>query len=97
LVKVASILVLPFLAVPLGLAGGPRERRFGVIIGLLVLVVYNQAVDFGEALAKRDLLSPLISVWLPFLAFAAGSAWLFRRSAGGRPLLPSLRRRRAGA
>jgi lipopolysaccharide export system permease protein len=97
LVKVVSVLVLPFLAVPLGLAGGPRERRFGVVIGLLILIIYNQAVDFGEAMAKRDLLSPLISIWLPFLAFGAGSVWLFRRSAAGRPLLPSLRLRRAGA
>jgi lipopolysaccharide export system permease protein len=89
LVLIATMPLLPLLAAPLALAGGPRRQRGGVVIGLLILVVYYEALSFGEQLAKRELLSPWIGLWLPFAALAAGSAWLFlHRLRGGRPRRP---------
>ena len=86
LVLIATVPLLPLLAAPLALAGGPRRQRGGIVIGLLVLVVYYEALSFGEQLAKRELLSPWIGLWLPFAALAAGSVWLFlHRLRGGRP------------
>jgi lipopolysaccharide export LptBFGC system permease protein LptF len=59
------------------------------VIGLLILVVYYEALSFGEQLAKRELLTPWIGLWLPFAALAAGSVWLFlHRLRGGRPRRP---------
>lgn len=93
LVLIATMPLLPLLAAPLALAGGPRrQQRGGIVIGLLVLVVYYEALSFGEQLAKRELLTPWIGVWVPFALLAAGSLWLFlHRLRGGRP-----RRERAG-
>jgi lipopolysaccharide export system permease protein len=86
LVLIASVPILPLLAAPLALLGGPRSRRSGIAIGLLILVVYYQALNFGEALAKRDLLAAELGLWLPFLALAVGAGWLFVGSLrGARP------------
>ena len=80
---IASVPVLPLLAAPLALLGGPRRQRSGIAIGLLILIVYYEALNFGEALAKRELLAAGIGLWLPFLALAAGAGWLFLRSLRG--------------
>jgi lipopolysaccharide export system permease protein len=83
LVLIASVPVLPLLAAPLALLGGPRRQRSDIAIGLLILVVYYEALNFGEALAKRELLAAGIGLWLPFLALAAGAGWLFLRGLSG--------------
>ena len=66
LVLIATVPLLPLLAAPLALAGGQRRQRSGIVIGLLILVVYYEALSFGEALAKRELLAPWLGLWLPF-------------------------------
>ncbi len=88
LVVIASVPILPLLAAPLALLGGPRSQRSGLLIGLLILVVYYQALNFGEALAKRGLVAPpWIGLWLPFLALVAGAGWLSLRTLlGARPM-----------
>ena len=83
LVLIASLPILPLLAAPLALLGGPRSQHSGLAIGLLVLVVYYEALNFGEALAKRELLAAWIGLWLPFLVLAAGAGWLFLRTLAG--------------
>jgi lipopolysaccharide export system permease protein len=83
LVLIASVPLLPLLAAPLALIGGPRSQRSGIAIGLLILIVYYEALNFGEALAKRDLLAAELGLWLPFAALAVGAGWLFVRSLRG--------------
>jgi lipopolysaccharide export system permease protein len=86
LVLIATVPLLPLLAAPLALGGRQRNPRGSIVIGLLILVVYYEALSFGEALAKRELLAPELGLWLPFLALALGTGWLFRRSlTGARP------------
>jgi lipopolysaccharide export system permease protein len=82
--------LLPLLAAPLALLGGPRGRRFGVAIGLLILIVYHETLTFGEAMVKRELLTPWLALWGPYAGFAAGTVYALRRTASGRPLLPWL-------
>jgi lipopolysaccharide export system permease protein len=76
LALIASVPVLPFLAAPLALAGGLRSQRSGIAFGLLILILYYEALNFGEALAKHGQVTPWIGLWLPFLALAAGAGWL---------------------
>jgi lipopolysaccharide export system permease protein len=95
LVRVVSVLVLPLLAAPLGLIGGPRERRSGIVVGLLLLIVYHEAINLGESLAKRDLVAPAFGLWLPLAAMTAGTLYLFLRTAAGRPLWPLATSQRA--
>lgn len=93
LVLIASIPILPLLAAALALGGQIRGRRTGVAIGLFVLIVYHEALSFGDAMAKRDLLEPMIGLWLPFAIFALGSVYVFGRAFLGRRLLPEVPRR----
>ena len=81
LVRSLSVLFLPFLAVPFAL--GPRRARqaFGIAVGLLILIAYNQVLSVGKSLVSFGPVSPLIGQWLPFAVFALGSGYLFYRVA----------------
>ena len=68
LVQVASVPLLVMLAIPLALIGGNRGgRAYGLGVGLVVLVLYQKILGFGQALAGSGKLSPFISLWGPWL------------------------------
>jgi lipopolysaccharide export system permease protein len=95
LVQIASVPLLPLLAAPLALAGPVRSRRSGIVIGLLIIIVYYEALNFGDAMVKRELLHPAIALWLPFALFLVGTGHLLRRTLQGRhPVRGILRRPR---
>ena len=79
LVRIATILMLPLLAVPLALGTGRSQRSYGIVIGLLTLIVYQKVLQFGGSLAGLGHLSPVIGLWLPFAIFAGASGTLFFR------------------
>ncbi len=79
LVRIATILMLPLLAVPLALGTGRSERSYGIVIGLLTLIVYQKVLQFGGSMAGLGHLSPYLGLWLPFAVFAAASGTLFFR------------------
>ena len=57
------------------------KRSYGLLVGIVLLVGYNQLVNTGEALADDDKLSVWLSLWLPFLCFVALSVGYFVRTA----------------
>ena len=81
LVAVATILVLPLLAVPFGLSAGRIGRSAGVVAGLVVLVVYQKSVKLGATLAGQGAVSVGLGIWLPFACLALVGAVLFARAA----------------
>lgn len=81
LVRNLSILVLPFFALPLALSPRRARRSYGLLLGIVLLVGYNQLVNTGEALADDAKLSVTASLWLPFLGFVVLSVGNFIRSA----------------
>lgn len=76
LVRAASIIVLPLLAVPMGIAAKRRRRSAGVVLSALVLVLYNQILEVGSGLAATGAATPLIAQWLPFIAFSVATVWI---------------------
>lgn len=86
--RVATMLVLPLLAIPLSLGRRRATRSYGLAIGLAVLVAYNQIIGFGESLVE-DGLPPWLGIWLPFAALFTISVALFWQAAfrvpGDRP------------
>lgn len=70
LVRAASILVLPFFAVPMGLAAKRARRAPGLMIAAFVLVLYHHSLQFGEGLVDLGRAHPVVSLWGPFAIFS---------------------------
>jgi lipopolysaccharide export system permease protein len=81
LVVIASIPFLPLLAAPLALSGGRTSRGHGIALGLLILIAYHKLLASGDSVASRDMVSPWIGLWLPFVVFSLGSAFFCFQSA----------------
>ncbi len=46
-----SIIVMPFLAIPLGI-GSPRSNRYvGLVLGLVGMLAYQKTIEFGQKVA----------------------------------------------
>ena len=75
-----SILFLPMLAAPLGIMTHRVRKSFGLVVGLLTLVVYHKILEFGEAYAAVGGIPPGPALWLPFAMFILGTSYLFLRT-----------------
>ncbi len=77
LVNVATIFILPFLALPfaMGRRRGQRGYRFG--LALIILVAFHEVIQIGVVSVKEGTYSPILAVWTPFLLLAAFSLWRF--------------------
>lgn len=99
LVSVATIMVLPFLALPfaIGRRRGQRAYRFG--IALIILVAYHEVIEQGALIARLQGVSPYLTTWLPFMLLAAFALWRFHAVCFrvGPDRLESLVERLAGA
>ncbi len=70
LVRIVSLVFLPLLAVPLGMAVRRAARGVGFVAGLALVVLYHYVLQFGEALADGNRVSVWLGLWCPFLVFA---------------------------
>jgi lipopolysaccharide export system permease protein len=80
-VRILSLPVLPLMAIPLAIGRVRGQRSYGLVVGLAVLIAFHQAVQLGEALVDNGDAPAWLALWLPFTAFALGSAILFVRTA----------------
>lgn len=84
-----SILFLPMLAAPLGIMTHRASKSFGLVVGLLTLVVYHKILEFSEAYATVGGIAPGPALWVPFALFIAGTSYLFLKTevvAGATPM-----------
>lgn len=91
-VRSVSLVVLPFLALPLALAARRSRRNTGLVIGALLLLMFHYTMQTLQGLAAAGRLSPL-AMWAAMAAFAAVSAGLFwraQRHPGENPLDPAI-------
>ena len=73
-------LLLPLLALPLGMAAKRGRRAPGTVFAAVTLLAFNQALQFGESLAESGRAQAMVSVWTPVVLFAVLGVWLFRGS-----------------
>jgi len=73
-------LLLPLLALPLGMAAKRGRRVPGTVFAALALLTLYESLLFGQGMAESGRASPLVAVWLPVVAFGLLGAWLFRSS-----------------
>jgi len=80
LARVLSILFLPCLAIPLSISGSRHRRSSGIAVGLIILIAYNDILQFGGTHTELGNVPASLGIWLPFGVFAAGSTILFYRA-----------------
>jgi lipopolysaccharide export system permease protein len=73
-------LLLPLLALPLGMAAKRGRRAPGTVFATLALLALNYTLQFGESMADTGRAAAWLAVWLPVLLFAVFGTWLFRSS-----------------
>jgi lipopolysaccharide export system permease protein len=77
LVVAASILILPFLAIPFAVGSRRSPRGFRTGVALVLVVVYNEVINQGASAANNGVVSPLVGMWLPFLLLALFAGWRY--------------------
>lgn len=89
LVEVATMFLLPLLAVALGVPPKRSTSALGVFLAIVMLVTYHKINESAEGIGSLSLADPLIALWTPFLLFAALVLWMYYRIAyvpGGQPI-----------
>lgn len=77
LVNVATIFVLPFLALPFAMGRRRGQRAYRFAIALIVLVAFHEIIQVGIVSVKEGKAGPLLAIWVPYMVLAAISLWRF--------------------
>lgn len=73
-----TFLVIPILAVAMGVTSRRRVSNIRPVLGVAILIIYHELLEeWGQLVAKQGLLSPYISMWGVYAAFAALSLFLY--------------------
>ncbi len=89
LVEVATMFILPLLAVSLAVPPKRSSSALGVFLSIVLIVTQHKINEYAEALGGRGKVDPVIALWVPFLLFAGLSWWMYRTLAhvpGGQPI-----------
>lgn len=89
LVEVATMLLLPLLAVALAVPPKRSSSALGVFLSIVMIVTYHKVNEYAEALGSLGKVDPLIALWVPFLMFAGLIWWMYHTLAhkpGGQPI-----------
>lgn len=78
LVHTATFLVLPFLALGVGITSQRRPSSVGPILGLALLIMYHEMLEeWAQGAIATNSLSPWLSMWPLYMAFVAISMRLY--------------------
>lgn len=89
LVEVASMLVIPFLAIGLAIPPKRSTSSLGIFLSIVLLVTQHKVNQYAEALGARGGVDPLVALWVPFFLFCGLSFWMYYQVAhvpGGQPI-----------
>lgn len=88
LVNTLTFLILPPLAIAMGITEKRRDSGVSMIVGIAAVVVFNEVIEAGETAVAMGQ-SPWTAIWLIYGLFALVSLWSLTVVAhipGGRPL-----------
>ena len=76
-----TFLIMPILAVAMGVTGRRRASNLKPVIGVAILIVYHEVLEeWGKVVAANGVMSPYLSMWGVFAVFAAVSLFLYTGS-----------------
>ena len=88
-IRSLSILILPFLAIGLGVVSKRQQRSLGMVVGLVLLLTLHKMIEFSLASSRLGESTGLTSMTIPFAVFTLLSLFFFYTSAhrvGASPL-----------
>ena len=77
IVRALSLLALPLLALPMGLAAKRSRKQYGAVAGLLVLVFYDHLIQLAQSFGASGQIDPRPALWGIFAGFVVLCALLF--------------------
>lgn len=80
LARIVSLLLLPLLAVPMGMSAKRGQRTGSLIAAATLMLLFHHSLQLGESLAESGTVPALVGVWTPTLLFAALTGWLYNHS-----------------
>ena len=89
LAEVAMMLLLPLLAFALAIPPKRSTSALGVFLSIVMVVTYHKINEYAEGVGGMGIVDPFISLWVPFLLFAALILWMYHIIAhvpGGQPI-----------
>lgn len=81
MVEVVMMLLLPLLAVALAIPPKRSTSALGVFVSIVMVVAYHKINEYGQSVAAQGRLDPILSLWGPFVLFAALIVWMYWRVA----------------
>jgi lipopolysaccharide export system permease protein len=88
-VEVATMFLLPLLAIALGVPPKRSSSGVGVFLAIVMIVAYHKVNEYAAAVGELGRVDPLIALWTPFLIFAGIIIWMYYTIAyvpGGQPI-----------
>lgn len=89
LAEVATMFLLPLLALALGVPPKRSSSAFGVFLSIVMIVTYHKINQYAADIGELGRIDPLIALWVPFCLFAALILWMYYTIAyvpGGQPI-----------
>ena len=89
LVEVATMLLLPMLALALAIPPKRSSSALGVFLSIVMIVTQHKINEYAASVAALGRIEPIVALWVPFLGFAALVWWMYRTVAhvpGGQPI-----------
>lgn len=89
LAEVASMFLLPLLAVALGVPPKRSTSALGIFLSIVMIVTYHKINEFGQSFGSSGGVDPIIALWGPFALFAALVIWMYYQIAyvpGAQPI-----------
>ncbi|MFA6112387.1 MAG: LPS export ABC transporter permease LptF [Sphingomonas sp.] len=87
--EVATMFLLPFLALSLGIPPKRSTSALGVFLSIVMIVTYHKVNEYARDIGGMGTVDPLIALWGPFIIFSALIFWMYYTIAyvpGGQPI-----------
>lgn len=88
-VEVATMFLLPLLALALGVPPKRSTSALGVFLAIVMIVTIHKVNEYSESVAALGRIDPVLALWGPFALFAGLVFWMFYQIAyvpGGQPI-----------
>ena len=87
--EVATMFLLPLLAVALGVPPKRSTSALGVFLAVVMVVTYFKVNQYALAIGEQGRVDPFLALWVPFAIFAGIIVWMYYTIAyvpGGQPI-----------